>query len=139
MLIGTIDFYHFIPLSLILRLGSQGQRKTKLLGLNFLHVFQLIRTKFDMVLKQFNLNILILLFWVRFREIAVLLTASKKHFQSLYDGGITIIYILILVWMAVTFILGHNCMGKQMLQYTFSQQNCCEFGWNLVCCHSVFC
>ena len=43
-------------------LGSQGQRKAKPLGFIFVHIFQLIRMKFVMVLKQFSLNILIQFF-----------------------------------------------------------------------------
>ena len=58
--------------------GSQGQRKAKL-GYIFSNTFQLIRMRFDMMLKQFKLNIPIL-FWVGFSETrqisAVLLTAS---------------------------------------------------------------
>ena len=44
MLIGTIDFYHFIPLSLTFTIaGLQGQRKAKSLSFTLLHTFQLIR------------------------------------------------------------------------------------------------
>ena len=44
MLAGTIDFYHFMPLSVTLTLfGSQGQPKAKPLGFIFSYTFQLIR------------------------------------------------------------------------------------------------
>ena len=60
--IGTIDFYHFI--STFTDLGhccrSQGQCKAKPLGFIFSHTFQLIRRKFDILLKQFKLKILML-------------------------------------------------------------------------------
>ena len=80
MLIGTIDFYLFIPLSLTfdLGVGSQGQHKAKLTGFIFSHTVQPIRMNFDMVLKQVKLNILILLLneIIEIREIIVaLLTA----------------------------------------------------------------
>ena len=60
MLIGAIDFSHFIPLSQTLTL-AWGHKvcKAKPLGFIFSHTFQLIRIKFDVVLKQFKLNILI--------------------------------------------------------------------------------
>ena len=62
MLIGTIDFYYFIPLTdLDLAWVSQDQCKAKPLGFIFSYTFQLIRMKFIIVLKQFKLNILILL------------------------------------------------------------------------------
>ena len=41
--------------------GTQGQRKAKPIGYIFLHTFQLIRLKFDLVMKQLKLNILRLL------------------------------------------------------------------------------
>ena len=45
MPIGTIDFYHFTPLSLVL--GSQGQCIKKPVGFIFSRAFQLIRLKCD--------------------------------------------------------------------------------------------
>ena len=44
----------------ILTLGSQGQRKPKSVGFIFSHTLQMIRMKFDMVLKQIKLDIFIL-------------------------------------------------------------------------------
>ena len=63
MPIGTNDFNHFIPLSLTLIFTgeSQGQHKAKPIGFIFSQTFQLIRMKFNVVLKQFKQNILILL------------------------------------------------------------------------------
>ena len=74
-----VPFYiTFIDLDLAW--GPQGQCKAKPLGFVFWHTFQLIRMKFDVVLKQFMLNILMLL-WLRFNELwetaAVLLTGLK--------------------------------------------------------------
>ena len=63
MIIGTIDLYYFIPLSLTLTLarGHKISAKHKPHGFIFSHTFQLIRMKSDMVLKQFKLNSLTLL------------------------------------------------------------------------------
>ena len=60
MLIGTIDFYHIIPLSLILTFsgGHKGQRKANTCQLCFLADLSMIRIEFDMMLK---LNLLKLL------------------------------------------------------------------------------
>ena len=72
MLIGTIvfyhfiplyiDFYHFIPLSSDLDLdwGSWVPCRAKPFGFIFLHTFQVISVEFDMVVQQFKMNILIL-------------------------------------------------------------------------------
>ena len=62
MLIGTIDFYHFIWAftDLDFGWGSQGQCKAKPAGFIFSHIFRLIRMKFD-VMKQLKPNILKLL------------------------------------------------------------------------------
>ena len=84
MLISTVDFYHFIPLSVTLTLadGSQAQHKPELVGFIFLHIFQLIRMQLDVMLKQFMLKILIMLLdeiymYSERREIsAVVLTVS---------------------------------------------------------------
>ena len=50
--IGTVDFYQFIPLSLILTLngGHKDQRKETPLGFIFSHTFHLIRINFDVVM-----------------------------------------------------------------------------------------
>ena len=65
-----MKFYHFNPpwLKGDHGCGSQNKRKTRPLGFVFWQTFQLIRMKFNMVLKQFKLNIPILL-WVRFNRI----------------------------------------------------------------------
>ena len=55
ILIGTIDFYHFMSFSLTLTL--LGGRKAKPIGFIFSNTFRLIRVKFDVVMKQFKLNI----------------------------------------------------------------------------------
>ena len=63
MLIGTIDFYHFIPLSVTLIMAEVHKVSSKqdLLAL-FTHTFfQQNGMKFGMVMKQFKLNILWLL------------------------------------------------------------------------------
>ena len=82
VLTGTIDFYNFIQLSLTLTLPGayKGQRKAKPIGFISSHNFHLIRTKLDVVMGQFNLNALRLLFsksWSETRGItSVLPTAS---------------------------------------------------------------
>ena len=60
---GTIDFYHFIPLSLALTLpgGHKVSAKQNVLASFFLHTFHLIRMEFDAVMKHFKMNILRLL------------------------------------------------------------------------------
>ena len=62
MLIGTIDFYHFMPFTLTLTLPwGQAQHEAKSIGFIFSHTFHLIRMKFDVVLKQFKMNFMSLL------------------------------------------------------------------------------
>ena len=60
MLIGTVDCYHLMPLLLTLSLVVSHKviTKQKLLASFYLHTFQLIRVKFDMVLKQFIIIII---------------------------------------------------------------------------------
>ena len=61
MLIGTINFFHFIPLSVTLAFAwGHEVNQTKTCYLHFLAHFELIRMKSGMVLKQFKLEILIL-------------------------------------------------------------------------------
>ena len=61
ILIGTIDFFHCTPLSQTLTLGGH-RISTKQNPLAcFFHTFHLIRMKFDVVMKQFKLNMLRLL------------------------------------------------------------------------------
>ena len=57
----TIDFYHFIPLSVTLTLnrGHRVSAKLKPVGFIFSLTFQQIRMKFNTVVKQVELNILI--------------------------------------------------------------------------------
>ena len=63
MLVATIDFYHFVPISVTLTVGGGLRVGTKQnLMASFCHTFQLIiRMEFHMVLNQFKLNIWILL------------------------------------------------------------------------------
>ena len=42
--------------------------------------------------------------------------------------GTTKLYILISVWMTLTFIQGHSCTRNQKLWYPFSQKFCSGFG-----------
>ena len=74
LLLGTIDFYHYYTTfsfsNLDLAWGSQDQRKAKLLCFIFLHTCQLIKMKFDIVLKQLNLKLHILILIVLFNEIS---------------------------------------------------------------------
>ena len=60
MLTGIFDFYCFMSLSAasILPEGHKMCEKQNR-GSIFLHIYQLINMKFDVVLKQFRLNILI--------------------------------------------------------------------------------
>ena len=47
-------------------------------------------------------------------------------------------YVLISVWMTLTFIQGHIFMSNQKLWCPFSCKSGCRFGWNSVCCHNLF-
>ena len=69
MLIGTTDFYHFMPLSLTMTLPGvhKVSAKQKSICFIFSHTFHLIKMKFDVVMTQFKTNIL-RLFLVRFIE-----------------------------------------------------------------------
>ena len=63
MLIGTIDFYHFIPLSLTFTLPWVTRSvESKTYWLLFLPHFYLIKVKFDVMMKQLKLKIQRLLF-----------------------------------------------------------------------------
>ena len=99
MLVGTIDFYYFVPFSMTLALSGGHKVSTKQrISSIFSPTFELIKVELDAVLKLFKKNILILqnwmlswsyssrtswyYFWVRFNEkretAAVLLTASEN-------------------------------------------------------------
>ena len=77
-----INFYQFIALTVLdLAWGSQGQHKAGPIGFIFLHIFDPIRIKFDVMMEQVKLS-LHRLFWVNFcerrRTTTVLLSVSKK-------------------------------------------------------------
>ena len=60
-LVGTIDLYHLIPLTMTVNLAGVTRSEQSLLApIHFWHTFQVVRMKFGMVLKQFKLNILML-------------------------------------------------------------------------------
>ena len=62
VLIGTIDFCDFMPLSMTLTLaGAQGQHKTKPISIIFSHTFHLIEMKFEVNLMQLKRYVLIVL------------------------------------------------------------------------------
>ena len=71
MLIGTVDLYQFVPLSATLTVSgrSQGQHKAEPEDFISSHAFQWIRMKFDVVMKQFKLYILMLYLSVESRHI----------------------------------------------------------------------
>ena len=50
--------------------------------------------------------------------------------------GTTKFFMLISVWIKLTFIQGHSCMRNQTLWCPFSQKFRRPFGWNSVCCHT---
>ena len=79
LLIDTIDCCHFIPLSLTLTLPGGHKIRAKPIAFIFSHTFNLIITKFDVVMQPFKLNIMRLLLStiLHKRELsAVLQTAS---------------------------------------------------------------
>ena len=49
----------------------------------------------------------------------------------------TELYILIPVWMTLTFIEGHSCIRNQKLQCPFSDTFKYQFGWNSGCCNNL--
>ena len=126
--------HQLIPLSLTLPedhkvRGSQGQCKSK--SLIFSHMFPLIRIKFDLVLKQFKLNIVILflseMYWNK-KKTAVLFTGSKNFNVGMHSDvyeliwfrfsmitDTIVLYILILVRITLTFTEGHRSMRKKQV------------------------
>ena len=89
-LVGTFDFHHSIPLSLNFTFAwLQDQHKEKPLGFVFSNMFQPKEMKFVIVMRQFQLSILLLLldeiYCIR-KISAVSLTVSKqqenKHLQQ---------------------------------------------------------
>ena len=131
MLLGTTDFYHFIPRSLTstLRMGSQSQRKVKPPAFVFSHTFQLIRMKLYLVLKQVKLNIVIILLSDTTFEreitavslIASIMLACIRTSMNQFDFKLVMSidtikpYILILVYPTLAFIRGHWSARKQKL------------------------
>ena len=63
VLVGTYDLNSDTQLSVTSTVagGHRGQRNAKLAGFIFSHTFQLLRMKFYVTVKEFELNILILL------------------------------------------------------------------------------
>ena len=58
MLKVSIDFYHFVPLSLTLAWPcATGSAQSKTYWFRFSHISHLIKMKFDVVMKQFKLNV----------------------------------------------------------------------------------
>ena len=143
MLIGTIDFYHCILLSLTLTLSGVHRvtAKKKPIGVIFLHTFHLIRTTFDVVMGLLRSKIF------KTREItAVLQAAPKKSFNiGMHSGsyewvwfklGIMIdtvvLYLLILVLLTLTVIRGHRSVRKQKLLHQLSHKVVSWLEWNLI-------
>ena len=98
MLIGTIDFYHlYLFTDLDLGERSQGKQKAKPLGFIFSRTFQLIRMKFDVVLKDFFV-VVVQNEIIETREISFLRTASKNFNISMHTDihqGLTFIWTVI--------------------------------------------
>ena len=93
MLIGIINFDHFVLLSLTLTLpgGNKVNTKQNLLASfsNFFHTFHLIRMKSDAVMKQFKLNILsyVLVRFIKTMEITAVLQTASKIFHVRHGFG----------------------------------------------------
>ena len=145
MFIGTIDFYHFIPLLLTLNLAGVHKIswKQNLLA-SFSRTLQLIRMKFDLVLKQFKLNILIPLLsdsWFKkgnnhcFND-CWKISKVGMHLDTCeliwYNCGIMIdsiqLYIVTLVLLSMTLIQGHRSGRKQKLLWQLSHKPFNQFG-----------
>ena len=154
MLVGTIDFYHFMPLSLTFTLaeGCKVSSKPNLLAFDFIfsHTLQLIWMKFGVV-KQFKLNILRLLY----KEICGIKRNRALLFYWLHQKNFDIhvdIYELICFKVHVMidttkhfdaslcnldFIQGHGCARKQKLLCLLFPKVLNGFGWDLACCLEV--
>ena len=78
MLIDTIHFYHFIPISVTCTLAGDHKVSAKQTLWATLHTFEVIRMKCNVVIKQFKLNILTVPFSEIYerRETAAVLRSS---------------------------------------------------------------
>ena len=149
MLICRIDFYHFIPLSLTLTFpGRHKGHNAKPIGFIFLHTFQLIRIIFDMVLKLFKLNILILFssevlqnegnnYWLHKKKCSI--GMHLDIYESIcfeLDKMIDTIelYIFILIYLTLALIQGHGSVRKEKLLYQLYHTIFNQFGWKFVYC-----
>ena len=149
LLIGTIDFYHFMPLT-DHAWGSQGQHEAKPIGVFFSHSFDLIGMNFDVVMKQLKLNILRLLlsrmYWNKGNNCCLLTTFNKKSvgmhsdiykwiwikFGMIID--VVALCIVILIWLTLTLIEYYRSAREQTLLQQLSPKLFNWFQWNLVHC-----
>ena len=97
--------FHTTFNDLFVCLESQGQRKAKPVGFILSHTSHLIRMKFDIILKQIRLSILIL-------------SLSQLENRMIET---TELYMLIPVWMTVIFIQEQSCMKSKTSVLIFSQ------------------
>ena len=123
--------------------GSQGQGKTKPLFFIFSQTFQLIRMQFEVVLKQFKLNVPIL-FWARFNETKEMTAVHWLNLECWHAFGCLwmiwsklgamidtiVLYILILAQLILTLIKvreSKNFCANYLHTRFFNQ-------WNLAYC-----
>ena len=129
---------------------SHDQHEAKHSGFVFLHIFQLIRMKFDMARKKLKLNIRRLLF-IRFegsREITAVLLAASKELDVYIHLNIyepvwyklnvmtvtTELCSLLLVDVILTLIQGYRDGRKPKLQCQFSHTLFNGLRWSFACC-----
>ena len=135
--------FHFMFTDLDLTFGSQGQHEAKPVSFIFSHTFHLIKLKFDVVIKQFMLNI-----------VKVLLSkiCRNKGNNCCCTGYVKRIYTfgrlhisLIQIWSddrycctlhvdtrTLTLMQGHRSVSQQNLLHQLSHKILNRFEWNLV-------
>ena len=162
VLIGTIDFHHFVPLSLTLTL-PWGHKVSVKPNLNLLHTFHLIRMKFD-VMRHYKLIILTLLlnkiYWNK--ENGCCFTDCVKNWrchafgrlqisliQIWYDDRSILLYSTFLWYIDLDVDSGSQCLKARTSAPVFSQSFCTSFltkfssdingFWSVETCWSVEC
>ena len=149
MRVGSIDFYHFIPLSVAFTLaGVTRSVESRTSWLHFLTHFSTDQDKIWYLLNQFKLHILILflseIYWNKgnnccFTDHITNFNVdlhSDIHESIWFKLGLMIhtivLYSMILLWLTLTLIQGHRSCGEQTLLLQLFHKVFNWFGWNVV-------
>ena len=101
-LTSTILYHFHWPCPCRVGGGSKGQCNAKPTGFIFSHTFHLIGRKFDVMMKQFKLDILRLLFskitWNKRKKLFILQTASKIFKVAMHLDAYEWIWFRLLYW-----------------------------------------